>query len=52
MFDKKRTLILQCSVGEFIDEEVVTPQISLYKLLSPSDNAAVVELALFVLCLY
>lgn len=51
MSDKKRILILQCSVGEFIDEEVVTPQISLYELLSP-DNAAVVELALFVLCLY
>lgn len=48
----KRTLILQCSVGEFIDKEVVTPQISSYELLSPSNNAAVTELALFVLHLY
>lgn len=34
MSDKKRTLTLQCSVGEFIDKEVVTPQISVWAPLS------------------
>lgn len=43
---KKRTLILQCSVTEFIDKEVVTSQIS-GELLSPS-KAAAVEPAPFV----
>lgn len=43
---KKRTLILQCSVAEFIDKEVVTSQIS-GELLSPS-KAAAVEPAPFV----
>lgn len=43
---KKRILILQCSVGEFIDKEVVTSQIS-GELLSPS-KAAAVEPAPFV----
>lgn len=39
MSGKKRTLILQCSVGEFIDKEVVTSQIS-GELLFPPKAAA------------
>lgn len=52
VFDKKRTLILRCSVGEFIDKEVMILKISLYELFSPSNNAAVVDLDLFVLHLH
>jgi len=50
--DKKRTLILQCSVGEFIDEEVMILKITLCELFSPSNSAAVGDLGLFVLHLH